>query len=86
MIKTWIATRGPPRARKLLSHFEIGRELRVYEEHRAGRIRQQMLESLHAGQTVALIARRPNGRADLYPGSDEVVTRKLELRRQTITA
>jgi hypothetical protein len=56
MIKTWIATRGPPRARKLLSHFEIGRELRVYEEHRAGRIRQQMLESLHAGQTVALIS------------------------------
>lgn len=56
MIKTWIATSGPPRARKLLSHFEIGRELRVYEEHRAGRIRQQMLESLHAGQTVALIS------------------------------
>ncbi len=44
------------RARKLLSHYGIDRELRVYEEHRAERIRPQVLEWLHAGQSVALIS------------------------------
>ncbi len=44
------------RARKLLSHYGIRRELRVYEEHSAERMRPQVLEWLRAGESVALIS------------------------------
>jgi 16S rRNA (cytidine1402-2'-O)-methyltransferase len=44
------------RARKLLSHYGIRRELRVYEEHSAERMRPQVLDWLRAGESVALIS------------------------------
>ncbi|RIA47399.1 16S rRNA (cytidine(1402)-2'-O)-methyltransferase [Dichotomicrobium thermohalophilum] len=44
------------RARKLLSHYGISRDLRVYEEHSAERIRPYVLEWLRAGEAVALIS------------------------------
>lgn len=44
------------RARKLLTHFGISRRLQVYEDHNAARVRPQILESLQAGQSVALIS------------------------------
>jgi len=44
------------RARKLLSHYGIRRDLKVYEEHRAERMRPEVLDWLRAGQSVALIS------------------------------
>ena len=44
------------RARKLLSHYGISRELGVYEEHRAERIRPRVLGWLRAGESVGLIS------------------------------
>jgi 16S rRNA (cytidine1402-2'-O)-methyltransferase len=44
------------RARKLLSHYGIRRELRVYEEHSAERLRPQVLDWLRASESVALIS------------------------------
>jgi len=44
------------RARKLLSHYGIQRELMVYEEHTAQRVRPQVLSHLEAGNSVALIS------------------------------
>ncbi len=44
------------RAKKLLSHFGIVREVQVYEEHRAERVRPRVIEALRAGQSVALMS------------------------------
>jgi len=44
------------RARKLLSHFGIAREVQVYEEHSAERVRPRIMEILRGGQSVALIS------------------------------
>ncbi len=52
----WLLCEDTRRARKLLSHYGISRELRVYEEHSAERVRPQVMEWLGAGQSVALIS------------------------------
>jgi len=44
------------RARKLLSHYGIRRELQVYEDHSAERVRPRVLDWLRAGESVALIS------------------------------
>jgi len=44
------------RARKLLSHFGISREVQVYEEHNAERVRPRVIEALRGGQSVVLIS------------------------------
>ena len=44
------------RAHKLLSHFGIAREVQVYEEHRAERVRPRVIEALRAGASVALMS------------------------------
>ena len=44
------------RARRLLSHYGIRRELQVYEDHSAERVRPRVLDWLRAGESVALIS------------------------------
>ncbi len=44
------------RARKLLSHFGVARDVQVYEEHNAERVRPRVMEALRGGQSVALIS------------------------------
>lgn len=44
------------RARKLLSQFGIARDVQVYEEHSAQRVRPRVMEMLRAGRSVALIS------------------------------
>jgi len=44
------------RARKLLTHFGISRDVQVYEEHSAQRVRPHVLAKLRDGKSVALIS------------------------------